>query len=107
MITASSRTANFTYAIRNLARAAEERRRAGQEIFYFNIGDPQVFGFRPPEHVTAAVERCLRNGFNGYAPSSGIAEAREAVAAYATRLGAPTTEKDVLIRARLKPPNLS
>ncbi len=97
MVTPSHRTANFTYAIRNLARAAEERERAGKEVLYFNIGDPQAYGFRPPEHVTAAVEQALRTGFNGYAPSAGLTEAREAVAAYASGFGAPTSVDDVLV----------
>lgn len=97
MIKPSHRTSNFAYAIRNLSRAAEERRRANHEVLYFNIGDPQAHGFRPPEHVTAAVERALRDSFNGYAPSAGLIEARTSIAAHATRLGAATTERDIIV----------
>src|SRR5205085_2525182 len=68
-----------------------------RKIIYLNIGDPQVYGFRPPAHLIEAVEHALRNNFTGYAHSSGLPEAREAVAAYATNLGAPTTLDQVLM----------
>ncbi|HXG66074.1 MAG TPA: aminotransferase class I/II-fold pyridoxal phosphate-dependent enzyme [Blastocatellia bacterium] len=93
----SKRTANFHYAIRNLVRAAEARHRAGRDVIYLNIGDPQRYGFRPPEYVVEAVTRALRDNFTGYAPSAGLPEARAAVAAYATGLGAPTSADDVVI----------
>lgn len=97
MITISTRTANFHYAIRNLVRAAEAYERDGRKVIYLNIGDPQCYGFRPPAEVIEAVTRALRNDFTGYSHSAGLLEAREAVAAYATNLGAPTTPGDVLL----------
>ena len=54
MIVPSRRTANFHYAIRNLVSAAEKVERAGREVVYLNIGDPQTYGFRPPAHVIEA-----------------------------------------------------
>jgi aspartate/methionine/tyrosine aminotransferase len=98
-IVPSARTANFHYAIRNIVGAAEARERRGGRVVYLNIGDPQVYGFRPPAHVTEAVARALRERFTGYAHSSGLVEAREAVAAYATAAGAPTRPDEVLITA--------
>jgi alanine-synthesizing transaminase len=97
MITPSKRTANFHYAIRNLVRAAETVEKAGREVIYLNIGDPQRYGFRPPEHVIEAVTKALREGFTGYVHSAGIIEARESVAQYATEMGAPTRPDEVLI----------
>ena len=97
MIIPSHRTANFRYAIRHLAQAAEAHERAGREVIYLNIGDPQIYGFRPPESIVEAVARALRDHFTGYSHSAGLPEAREAVAAYATHLGAPTAFDDVLI----------
>ncbi|MBA3441887.1 MAG: aminotransferase class I/II-fold pyridoxal phosphate-dependent enzyme, partial [Pyrinomonadaceae bacterium] len=97
MITISTRTANFHYAIRNLVRAAEAYERDGRKVIYLNIGDPQCYGFRPPAEVIEAVTRALRDDFTGYSHSAGLLEAREAVAAYATNLGAPTTPGDVLL----------
>jgi alanine-synthesizing transaminase len=97
MISPSTRTANFHYAIRNLVSAAEVLERAGDSIIYLNIGDPQAYGFRPPAHIVEAVARALKENFTGYAHSAGLRVARSAVAAYATALGAPTTPEQVLI----------
>src|SRR5438046_9892639 len=99
MISASNRTVNFHYAIRDLISAAEARERAGRRVIYLNIGDPQAYGFRPPAHVVEAVTRALRDDFTGYAHSSGLNIARESVAAYATNLGATTRPDEVLITA--------
>jgi len=99
MITPSERSAKFHYAIRNVVRAAERLERAGRRVTYLNIGDPQAFGFRPPEHVLDAVARALSDRFTGYAHSSGLLAARESIAANATNLGASTTPNDVILTA--------
>ena len=46
---------------------------AGRKVRYLNIGDPITFGFKTPPHLIEAVERAMRDGHNGYAPSVGIA----------------------------------
>ena len=97
LIVPSRRTANFHYAIRNLVTAAEAVERTGREVIYLNIGDPQAYGFRPPAHIVEAVTRALRDDFTGYSHSAGLWEAREAVAHYATGLGAQTSPAQVLI----------
>ncbi len=97
MIQSARRIENYHYAIRHLAGAAEALTRAGREVIYLNIGDPQVYGFRPPEHIVEPVIRALKNSFTGYTHSAGLGEAREAVAGYATRLGASTGPDRVLI----------
>jgi alanine-synthesizing transaminase len=97
MISPSNRTVNFHYAIRNLVSAAEALERAGRRVIYLNIGDPQAYGFHPPAHIVEAVAHALRDRFTGYAHSAGLPEARSAVAAYATSLGAPTEATQVLL----------
>jgi alanine-synthesizing transaminase len=97
MIIPSKRTAHFHYAIRNIVGAAEALERSGREVTYLNIGDPQVFGFHPPEEIVEAVDRALRDRFTGYSHSAGLFEARESIARYATELGAPTNPTDVLV----------
>ncbi|MFL6332556.1 MAG: pyridoxal phosphate-dependent aminotransferase [Pyrinomonadaceae bacterium] len=99
MIQPSSRTTQFHYAIRNIVGAAEECERAGLAVTYLNIGDPQAYGFRPPAHVVEAAARAVRERFTGYEHSSGLSEAKEAVSAYATALGAQTAPGDVLMTA--------
>jgi len=93
----SERTANFHYAIRNIVSAAEAIERRGRSVIHLNIGDPQAFGFRPPAHLIKAVSQALSDKFTGYAHSSGLFQAREAVAAYATNLGSPTSPDEVII----------
>ena len=97
MIQSAQRIKNYHYAIRHLVGAAEALTRTGREVIYLNIGDPQAYGFRPPEHIVEPVIRALKNNFTGYTNSAGLSEAREAVANYATRLGAPTSSDQVLI----------
>ena len=97
MIQSARRIENYHYAIRHLAGAAEALTKAGREVIYLNIGDPQVYGFRPPAHIVEPVIAALRNGFTGYTHSAGLLEAREAVAGYATNLGAITGPDQVLI----------
>ena len=99
MIKSAHRIENYHYAIRHLAGAAEALTKAGREVIYLNIGDPQVYGFRPPPHIVEPVTAALRNSFTGYTHSAGLLEAREAVANYATGLGAPTAPDHVLITA--------
>ena len=97
MIHPSERANNFQYAIRNVVRPAEALERKGRRVIYLNIGDPQSFGFRPPDYVIEAVNRAVRDNFTGYSHSSGLPEAREAIARYATGLGSPTETKDVIV----------
>jgi alanine-synthesizing transaminase len=97
IIQPARRIENYHYAIRHLAGAAEALTKAGREVIYLNIGDPQVYGFRPPEHIIEPVITALRNRFTGYTQSAGLPEAREAVASYATGLGAVTGPDQVLI----------
>jgi alanine-synthesizing transaminase len=97
MIHPSERAAKFSYAIRNVVQAAEALERRGRRVIYLNIGDPQSFGFRPPDFVVEAVNRAISDKFTGYSHSLGLLEARESIARYATRLGAPTETRDVVV----------
>lgn len=96
-IEASQRTTNFRYAIRNVVAAADALKKAGRDIISLNIGDPQAFGFRPPNYVSEPVIRALRDGFTGYASSAGLFEAREAVSEYAAETGVETSVDEVVM----------
>jgi aspartate/methionine/tyrosine aminotransferase len=78
-----------TYAIRRVVAEARKAEAAGTRIHYLNTGDPVAFGFQPPAHMVDAVHKSLRDGENGYGPSIGLVEAREAVAAENTERGWP------------------
>jgi alanine-synthesizing transaminase len=97
MIHASDRANNFNYAIRNVVHNAEKLERQGRKVIYLNIGDPQAFGFKPPSNVIEAVERACRDKFTGYSHSAGLRPAREAVAQYATALGAEISPDNVVL----------
>lgn len=96
-IPVASRVGGFTYAIRNIVAEARKVEAAGTAVRYLNIGDPITFGFRTPPHMVEAVERAMRDGHNGYAPSVGILPAREAVAAECTTRGMPVSPDRVII----------
>lgn len=97
MIKAAERTKNFTYAIRNIVSEAKKIEAEGKKVTYLNIGDPVPYGFNTPPHLVEAVEKALRDGHNGYAPSPGIPQAREAVAREAVRRGINISPDDVII----------
>jgi alanine-synthesizing transaminase len=97
MIPVAGRVKGFVYAIRNIVAEARKVEASGRKVRYLNIGDPITFGFRTPPHMIEAVERALRDGHNGYAPSVGILPAREAVAAECTRRGMPVSPDRVVI----------
>src|SRR5215475_9718018 len=99
VIPVASRISGFTYAIRNIVAEAKKVEAAGKTVRYLNIGDPVIFGFRTPPHMIEAVERAMRDGHNGYAPSVGIAPARESVARELSRRGMPVTADRVLVTA--------
>jgi alanine-synthesizing transaminase len=87
VVHAAARLEHVRYAIRDMAVLAEQLVREGKTILSLNIGDPLIFDFRTPPHLIEAVEKAMRDGKNGYAPSLGIPEAVEAVRAEAERKG--------------------
>ncbi|HMF59226.1 MAG TPA: aminotransferase class I/II-fold pyridoxal phosphate-dependent enzyme [Vicinamibacterales bacterium] len=96
-IRVNPRISGFVYAIRNIVAEARKVEASGRKVRYLNIGDPIIFGFRTPLHMVEAVERAMRDGENGYAPSVGILAAREAVAAECTQRGMPMSPDRVVI----------
>ena len=96
-IRTAQRVDRFTYAIRNIVAEARKVEASGRRVRYLNIGDPNQFGFLTPPHLIEAVARAMRDGHNGYTPSPGIPEAREAVAADFTTRGVETSPDRVLI----------
>jgi len=83
----ASRLENVRYAIRDLACIADEVAREGHKILPLNIGDPLNFDFQTPAHMIEAVYQAMRDGKNGYSPSSGIRPALDAIRGEAVRKG--------------------
>src|SRR6185436_13295727 len=96
-IPVAERVRGFSYAIRNIVAEARKIEASGQTVRYLNIGDPIIFGFHTPPHMIEAVQRAMRDGDNGYAPSVGILKAREAVTADCVQRGMAMTPDRVVI----------
>ncbi len=87
MIVPSRRSENIRYAVRDIVLLADELVRQGKEILYLNIGDPLKYDFETPPHMIEATLEAMRRGANGYAPSTGVDEALEAIRIEANRKG--------------------
>jgi alanine-synthesizing transaminase len=87
MIQPSERTHKVEYAIRDILYLAEQAKAAGKQMLYLNIGDPIAFDFKTPPHMIEACYRALLENHNGYANSSGLLEAREAIGGSVRRKG--------------------
>ena len=95
-ISAAKRLDNVRYAIRDLACVADEVTKQGHKVLALNVGDPNIFDFKTPPHIIEAVAKAMRDGKNGYAPSTGIPEALEAIRGEAARKSI-TTVQDVFV----------
>lgn len=81
------RTENIRYAVRDIILLANEAAKSGKEMLYLNIGDPNQFDFAPPAHLVEATHKAMLSNYNGYAPSSGIKEAVDAIEREAGKKG--------------------
>lgn len=87
IIIPSQRTAQITYAVRDVLLVAEETKKTGKEMLYLNIGDPNIFDFDIPPHLIEAAHKAMMSRNNGYAPSQGVPQALEAIRREAQRKG--------------------
>ncbi|MCA9522523.1 MAG: aminotransferase class I/II-fold pyridoxal phosphate-dependent enzyme [Myxococcales bacterium] len=74
------RTENIRYAVRDIVVLAQEVARSGIPMLYLNIGDPNLYDFQTPAPIVEATYRAMLDNRNGYAPSSGLQTARDAIA---------------------------
>ncbi|HCY74710.1 MAG TPA: aminotransferase [Ignavibacteriales bacterium] len=90
------RTENITYAVRDIVVLANQIAKTGKEMLYLNIGDPNLFDFEPPKHLVDATYNAMLKNQNGYAPSSGIKEAVDAIEREAEKKGI-TNVQDIFV----------
>lgn len=70
-----------------------------KQVIALSIGDPCIYGnIKCPQEVTEAMMESVANmKYNGYAPSTGHTEAREALAEYLSYNGVKYTANDVMM----------
>src|SRR5439155_5146775 len=66
----------------------------GRDIIHLEIGEPD---FATPQNIVAAAVRAMHEGATHYTPASGIAQVREATAAYVTRHTGVATKADNIV----------
>ena len=87
MIKPAKRTEKLKYEILGILRYAKQAEAAGKEMLYLNIGDPMHFDYETPRHLVEAAHRAMLDSRADYCDSSGIEEAREAIARDYARKG--------------------
>ena len=97
-IPSSKRASNIEYAIRDVVVPATELEAQGHSIIKLNIGDPIAYpGLPTPFHMVEAFSDALSQGRNGYSPSYGIPELRDAIALDESKKGWNATANDVYV----------
>jgi len=86
-ITPARRTENVKYAIRDIIVLAEEVAKSGKQMYYLNIGDPNIYDFTTPDVVIEHTCNAIKANKNGYAPSIGLKQALEAIEQDANKKG--------------------
>ncbi|UCH71786.1 MAG: aminotransferase class I/II-fold pyridoxal phosphate-dependent enzyme, partial [Thermoplasmatales archaeon] len=66
-------------AIRDVVLPARELEKKGIKVLHLNIGDPIKYDFDTPQHMKDSLYEAAQEGHNGYSPSEGDLEFREAV----------------------------
>ena len=98
MIPVASRASKIEYAIRDVVVPATKLESEGHEIIKLNIGDPIAYpGLPTPKHMIEAYISALENGKNGYSPSYGLPELRDAIAKDEVRKGWKCKDDDVYV----------
>ena len=83
----ADRTANVTYAIRDIIVLADQVKKMGKPMYYLNIGDPNVYDFSTPPEIIETIHKAMLNNKNGYASSIGETFATDAIARDAAAKG--------------------
>lgn len=78
-IKASKRAQGIEYAIRDVLLPARQLEKKGITILKLNIGDPNAYDFDTPQHIKDALYTAANEQHNGYAPSEGVLELRQAI----------------------------
>jgi alanine-synthesizing transaminase len=87
IIVPATKTINVKYAIRDIISLANQVASTGKKMYYLNIGDPNIYDHTTPHTVIDATCKAIKDNKNGYAPSTGIKSALDAIAKDANNKG--------------------
>jgi len=94
----AERVQKIEYAIRDVIVHAKQVAKTGKKIYYLNIGDPNAFDFDTPPHIKQALVKAVEEGANGYSPSEGLPELREAISKKEKRVNdVQVSAEDVIV----------
>ena len=81
-VSASNLAKNTFNPIRNILETMNIQPHPDRPMISLSIGDPTIFGnLNPSSNAITAITEALQSGkYNGYAPSSGYVESRQAIA---------------------------
>ena len=80
-IPVAHRASQIEYAIRDVVVPAIALESQGHKILKLNIGDPLAYpGLPTPDHMIDSYQKALSDQKNGYSPSYGITDLRQAIA---------------------------
>ncbi len=97
-IPVAARASSIEYAIRDVVVPATALEQQGHKILKLNIGDPIAYpGLPTPTHMVDAYVKALQDGRNGYSPSYGLPELREAIAKDERRKGWNAQSSDIYV----------
>ena len=97
-IPVAARASSIEYAIRDVVVPATALEAQGHEIIKLNIGDPIAYpGLPTPKHMVDAYVKALQDGRNGYSPSYGLPELRDAIAKDERRKGWDAKSSDIYV----------
>lgn len=99
-VSASNYATNTFNPIRNIVENLQIVPNPDKPMIALSIGDPTVFGnLTPAKEITEAVVEAIRSGkYNGYGPSTGFVESREAVAKHCSVPDVAVLEaKDIIL----------
>lgn len=97
-IPVAPRASGIEYAIRDVVVPATKLESQGHTILKLNIGDPIAYpGLPTPDHMVEAYVKALRDGHNGYSPSYGLPQLRQAIANDERSKGWNATADDIYV----------
>jgi len=100
-IPASRRSERTVNPIRAIVDALQIPSHTKKPLLKLSLGDPTVFGNMdvPDSAIEDVVSKLRTKKINGYLPSTGLPEARRAIAMKFTSPASPLTESDVIINS--------